>query len=83
LGGTLEELLQVLTLKQLHYVQAPIVLLNVAGFYDALLSCLEQLYALRFARQEARASYQVASSAAEALDEIEGYKEVELPLKWQ
>lgn len=81
--GTLEELFQVLTLKQLHYLQAPIVLLNIAGFYDALLGCLEQLYAQHFARAEARMSYLVASSAAEALDEIEGYKGAELPLKWQ
>jgi uncharacterized protein (TIGR00730 family) len=81
--GTLEELLQVLTLKQLHYLHAPIVLLNIAGFYEALLGCFEQLYALRFAKTEVRASYQVASSPAEALDDIERYQKVEMPLKWQ
>jgi cytokinin riboside 5'-monophosphate phosphoribohydrolase len=81
--GTLEELLQVLTLKQLHYLQAPIVLLNIAGFYDTLLGCFEQLYALRFARPEVRASYAVVDDASKALDYVEGYQEVELPLKWQ
>jgi len=81
--GTLEELLQAITLKQLHYLHAPVVLLNVAGFYDALLACFERIYALRFARSEARQSYRVATTPAEALDYIESYREDNLPLKWQ
>jgi len=80
--GTLEELLQVLTLKQLQYLHGPVVLLNVNGFYEALLAHFEQLYALSFAKAEFRELYRVADSPVEALDYIEGYHEPQLPLKW-
>lgn len=33
--GTLEELLEVITLNQLGYLQAPVVLLNTNGYYDS------------------------------------------------
>jgi uncharacterized protein (TIGR00730 family) len=80
--GTLEELLQVITLKQLGYVRGPIVLLNVASFYDGLLSYFAELYARRFVRGESRSLYEVTADAAAALDYVEGYREAELPLKW-
>lgn len=80
--GTLEELLQALTLKQLQYLRGPIVLLSVEGFYDGLLAYFEQLFAQRFAKAEFRKLYAVVSSAAQALDYIESYREADLPLKW-
>lgn len=36
--GTLEELLEVITLKQLNYHNKPIVIVNVNGYYDSLLA---------------------------------------------
>lgn len=80
--GTLEELLQVLTLKQLRYLAKPIVLLNTAGFYDLLLQHLQRLVDESFMRSEFLSLYQVAQGAAEALDLIEAYREPELPAKW-
>lgn len=41
--GTLEELLEVITWKQLGIYLKPIVILNVDGYYDALLAQLEKL----------------------------------------
>ena len=80
--GTLEEVLEVMTLKQLEYLRSAIVLLNVAGFYEPLLAHFERLYQQRFARPEFRALYHVTATAADALDYIEGYHEVALPRKW-
>jgi uncharacterized protein (TIGR00730 family) len=86
--GTLEELLQVLTLKQLGYLRAPIVLLNVraepstVGFFDHLLAHFEWLYKERFAKPEYRALYHIAATPAQALDYVEHYTATALPTKW-
>jgi cytokinin riboside 5'-monophosphate phosphoribohydrolase len=80
--GTLDELAQVLTLKQLGLVHGPLVILNTQGFYDLLLAHFERLYAQRFAKQEYRQLYHVASTPAEALEYIAGYHENSLPGKW-
>jgi uncharacterized protein (TIGR00730 family) len=39
--GTLDELLEVLTWRQLHQVRAPIGVLNVAGFFDPFFDLLQ------------------------------------------
>jgi hypothetical protein len=79
--GTLEELLQVLTLVQLRYLDAPVVLLNTAGFYNPLLACFEQFYALRFARPEMRESYRVLDEPSDVLAFVEGFHGITLPPK--
>ncbi len=80
--GTLEEMAQALTLKQLKYIRGAMVLLNVSGFYDPLLAYFEQLYAKSFARPIHRQLYHVADTPAAALDHIENYRHSPLPEKW-
>jgi hypothetical protein len=80
--GTLEEMAQVLTLKQLKYVTGAVVLLNVEGFYDPLLAYFEQLYEEHFAKEIHRQLYHVADTPAGALDYIEAYRHEPLPEKW-
>ena len=80
--GTLEELAQVLTLKQLGYLQGAVVLLNTAGFWEHLLVHLEQLYRQRFAKAAFRRLYFVAETPQEAIAYVEGYKGAEMPPKW-
>lgn len=41
--GTMDEFFQVLTLKYLKRLTAPIVILNLNGFYDSLLALIEDL----------------------------------------
>ncbi len=79
--GTLEELLEVVTLRQLQLHAKPIVLLNVDGFYDPLLALFEQLYRGRFAKDAHRRTYAVAAHPAEALDLAE-QATPPLPAKW-
>ena len=68
--GTLYELFEVLTLNQLRYVDKPVVLLNVNGYYDRLLDQFEVMYESRCAREKCRQMYFVAASAQEAIDHI-------------
>lgn len=69
--GTLEEFMEVLTLKQLGYHDRPIAILNVDGFYDSLLSFFEELRDGRFARTAVTDLVDIVSSAEAALDRIE------------
>ncbi len=80
--GTLEELSETLTLKQLGYLDAALVLLNIDGFYDGLMAFFEQLIALGFVRPDHRALYHLAADAADALDYVEAYAGCDVTAKW-
>jgi uncharacterized protein (TIGR00730 family) len=69
--GTLEELLEVLTLRQLRLHDRPIVLVNVAGYWDPFLAMVEEMVAQGFAPLGEGALFQVAKTAAEAVDLVE------------
>ena len=66
--GTMEELLEIITWKQLGLYLKPIVILNIQGFYDPLLEMLERAIDGNFMRSVHRAIWQVATSAQEAID---------------
>ncbi|HEX7071046.1 MAG TPA: TIGR00730 family Rossman fold protein [Rhodothermales bacterium] len=76
--GTLEEFLEVLTLKQLGYHQKPLYLVNAFDFYQPLLTLFEHLYAERFARENHRTLYEVVR---EPEDVIERLAEAERPVQ--
>lgn len=65
--GTLEELLEIITWKQLGLYLKPIVILNTDGFYDPLLALLERAASEHFMRPQHLSIWAVASSPAEAL----------------
>ncbi len=69
--GTLEEFMEVLTLKQLGYHDRPIAILNVDGFFDTLLDFFGQLREGQFARENVTDLVHVVSTAQEALNRIE------------
>ena len=66
--GTMEELLEIITWKQLGLYLNPIVILNVNGFYDPLLSMLQQAVAQHFMRPEHAGIWRVATTAEEAVE---------------
>ncbi len=80
--GTLEELLEIITLKQLEYHNKAIVIVNVNGFYDKLQELFEQLFESQFAHNRYRSLYFFADSVEEAFDYIENYKGERLDNKW-
>lgn len=80
--GTLEELMEILTLRQLKYHHKPVVLLNTGGFYNHLTEHFEMLYRENFAREDYRVLYYLAQNAAEALNYIEHFRLPEIAEKW-
>ena len=66
-GGTLEELLEIITWKQLGLYLNPIVILNVNGFFDPLLEMLGKAIDENFMRQQHGDIWKVAQTPEEAL----------------
>ena len=66
--GTLEELLEIITWKQLGLYLNPIIILNINGFYDSLLEMLQRAVDENFMRKEHVAIWKVASTAEEAIN---------------
>lgn len=66
--GTLEELLEVITWKQLGLYLNPIILLNVKGYFDPLLQMLQRAVDEQFMRMQHADIWRVASSADEAVE---------------
>ena len=66
--GTLEELLEVITLRQLRLSDRPVVLVNVAGYYEAFLAMVRSMVAQGFAPGGEGVMFQVARTPAEAVD---------------
>jgi uncharacterized protein (TIGR00730 family) len=68
--GTLDELCEMLTWSQLGIHRKPCGLLNVAGYYDGLLSMLDHAVAERFVRPENRALLISDTDAARLIDRL-------------
>lgn len=66
--GTLEELLEIITWKQLGLYLNPIVVLNVKGYFDPLLAMLAKAVEERFMRVRHGAIWQVATTPDEAIE---------------
>jgi len=80
--GTLEELMEVMTLKQLEVHQKPIVLMNTNKFYDKLLEQFEVFYKNDFSKADYKNLYFVANSTQEAIEYIQNYKPEGIVSKW-
>lgn len=65
--GTLEELLEILTLRQLGYHDKPIIIVNADGFFDPLLAQFERGFAGGFTHERYRRLYAVAANVGETL----------------
>ncbi|MBP1617793.1 MAG: yvdD 1 [Bacteroidetes bacterium] len=69
--GTLEELIEVITWKQLGLYNKPIVILNTKNYYDLLLKLLKQMANENFMRPMHTELWRVAQTPAEAIQLIE------------
>ena len=68
--GTMEELLEIVTWKQLGLYLNPIVILNVDSFYDPLLAMLDRAVERHFMREQHRALWTVATDVDEAVAKL-------------
>ena len=66
--GTLEELLEAITLKRLGIYLGPIVLVNTRGFYDPLITLLSSAIDERFMDERHRAMWQVVTEPEQVID---------------
>ena len=69
--GTMDEFMEIVTWAQLGIHSKPCVMVNVAGYYDALLRFMDVAVEEGFIRAENRALVRVARDAAEALAIVE------------
>lgn len=69
--GTLEELLEVITWKQLGLYLNPIVILNTKGYFNPLLEMLAQAVEENFMRVQHGAIWQVAATPQEAIQMVQ------------
>lgn len=72
--GTLEELAEAITLKQLGLFKGPIVILNTLNFYDQFLNFLEEMVRKNFMRKEHGEIWNVVNYPSEVIDSIRNYK---------
>ena len=68
--GTLEELMEIITWKQLGLYQKPIIILNTNRFYDPLLSMLRHAVDEHFIHPQHVLLWKVADTPKEAVDLI-------------
>lgn len=72
--GTLEELTEAITLKQLGLYKGPIIILNISDFYTPLLIFFDQLIEGRFLRMEHKDIWQIANSPTEVIKALNCYE---------
>ncbi len=80
--GTIEEVMEVLVLKQLWYHHKPCVFLNVNGIYDNLFAFFDTLIAEHFIKETHKELYHVCDSAEAAYAFIEAYTPAPPHGKW-
>jgi uncharacterized protein (TIGR00730 family) len=68
--GTLEELIETYTWRQLGIHAKPLGVLNIAGYYDALLTFLDDAVDRRFLRADQRAALVVESEPVALLETL-------------
>lgn len=68
--GTLEELLEVITWKQLGLYLNPIIILNINGYFDPLLEMIRKAVAEQFMRPQHASLWTVASTPPEAVEQL-------------
>ena len=68
--GTMEELLEVITLKQLGKVLVPIIIVNTSGYFNTLLKFFEEMIEQEFMRAAHRDLWSVVNDPKDVMDAI-------------
>jgi uncharacterized protein (TIGR00730 family) len=72
--GTLDELFEALTLNQLHIEQKPVGLLNVNGFFDAILLQIDKMVEEGYVKPENKKLLIVANTVDDLMQKMNNYK---------
>lgn len=81
--GTLEEITETITLKQLGEHKKPIVFLNISGFYDAFIKFINDITQQGFVSPIYERLYKVLSSVEEVIPYLEQYHEHAVVCKYK
>ena len=80
--GTLEEIMEILTLRQLDVVRKPCVFFNQDGFYDDLIRLFEKMLTEKFFKPSNMDLFRVAKSIPDIFTQIEAAGNVQAESKW-
>lgn len=80
--GTVEEFMEILTLKQLKRHKKAIVVLNTLSYYDSLVKMLEYSVTEKFSSRIILSLFSVAETPKDAIEQIRDYKYEEFADKW-
>ena len=80
--GTLEEILEILTLRQLDVVQKPCVFFNQDGFYNDLIRLFERMLAEKFFKPSNMDLFRVATTVPDIFTQIEAARGAKAESKW-
>jgi uncharacterized protein (TIGR00730 family) len=79
--GTLEELMEVLTMNQLFEIDKPVGVLNTADFFAKFLDFIDHMIDMRFLPEPHRRSIVVDDNPTALVGKLHSYERVEVP-KW-
>ncbi|MBI4389210.1 MAG: TIGR00730 family Rossman fold protein [Nitrospinae bacterium] len=80
--GTLEEAMEILSMKQLRLTRKPLVFVNTSDFYDPLIAHMREMVDLKFAKRETLELFAVRPDAESALEYVLHYEPPAAPGKW-
>lgn len=80
--GTLEEIMEILTLRQLDVVRKPCVLFSQDGFYEHLIELFKRMLEERFFKPSTMELFRVAHSVKEIFEQIEDARKSPPESKW-
>ena len=80
--GTLEEISEVITLKQLGEHNKPVIFLNIAGFYDGLLNFIGDIQKQGFVSSAYDCLYEIFSRVEDVIPYLRQYKSVPVVPKY-
>ena len=69
--GTLEEIMEILTLRQLDVLRKPVIFFNQDGFYDELLRFFDRMIGESFNKPSNLKLFSVAKTVVEVFDQLE------------
>jgi len=71
--GTVEELTEAITLKQLGLLKGPVIILNTLGYYNHFIEFLDHMIKGNFLRFEHKGIWEVVNTPSEAISAISNY----------
>lgn len=80
--GTLEEIMEILTLRQLDIVKKPCVFLNQDGFYAPLLQLFDRMLADKFFKPSNLELFRVAATVPEVFTQLDAARGATAESKW-